>query len=59
MLKALFCSLITCLPVHHSHAGDFENYEELLALIASLEKEAIYPRGELASIFAEVNIVLN
>jgi membrane-bound lytic murein transglycosylase B len=54
MLKALFCSLITCLPVHHSHAGDFENYEELQALIASLEKEAIYPRGELASIFAEV-----
>ena len=54
MLKALFCSLITCLPVSHSHAGDFENYEELQALIVSLEKEAIYPHGELAGIFAEV-----
>ena len=54
MLKALFCSLITCLPVNHSHAGDFENYEELQALIVSLEKETIYPHGELAGIFAEV-----
>ena len=54
MLKALFCSLITCLPVSHSHAGDFENYEELQALIVSLEKETIYPHGELAGIFAEV-----
>jgi membrane-bound lytic murein transglycosylase B len=54
MLKALLCSLITCLPVSHSHAGDFENYEELQALITSLEKETIYPRGELAGIFADV-----
>lgn len=54
MFKALLCSLITCLPVSQSHAGDFENYEELQALIGSLEKEAIYPRGELASIFSEV-----
>lgn len=57
MLKTLLCALIssTCLkPVPVHAVGEFRQYEELAAIIASLEEEKIYAPGELAAIFEQV-----
>ena len=48
-----FCALL--LPVNPAFAGDYDQYEELQALIGSLEKEGIYPPGELTAVFSTVN----
>lgn len=53
MLKNLLCALLLC-SVPQTHAGDFDNYEELQALIASLERDGVYPEGELAAMFSTV-----
>lgn len=52
--KTLFSLLLGLSTANFSHAGDFDQYEELQALIASLEREAIYPRGELNTVFSQV-----
>ncbi len=52
--KALFSLLLGLSSANISHGGDFDQYEELQALIASLEREAIYPRGELDTVFSQV-----
>ncbi|MDO8330758.1 MAG: lytic murein transglycosylase B [Fluviicoccus sp.] len=47
------CALL--LPVTPAFAGDYDQYEELQALIGSLEKEGIYPPGELTAVFSTVS----
>lgn len=54
MLKNLLCSIITAFSVTGTHAGDFDNYEELQALIVTLEREGGYAEGELAAMFSSV-----
>ncbi len=54
MVKNLLCAIVAACSVNSGHAGDFDNYEELQALTASLEKEGIYPAGELTAIFTNV-----
>lgn len=49
----LLCA--TSLMTATAHAGDFDRYEELQALIASLERDGTYAPGELATLFASVN----
>lgn len=51
---ALLWSLLAVFPLTVS-AGDFDQYEELQALIAGLEQEGVYPPGELTAIFTSVN----
>lgn len=48
-------ALLSLLSVSPAHAGDFDQYEELQALIGSLEKEGVYPPGELTAVFTNVN----
>lgn len=55
MIKSLLCSIIAACSMSGSHAGDFDNYEELQALTSSLEREGIYHAGELPAIFANVS----
>lgn len=52
--KALFTLLLSLSTANISQGGDFDQYEELQALIASLEREAIYPQGELQNLFSQV-----
>lgn len=57
MLKTFFCALISsaCLKPVPVHAlGEFRQYEEVQAIIASLEQEKIYAPGELAALFEQV-----
>ncbi len=54
LLKFLSCAVFALLPLNQSHAGDFDNYEELNALIANLEREAIYSKDELNNLFSQV-----
>ncbi|MDO8266451.1 MAG: lytic murein transglycosylase B [Moraxellaceae bacterium] len=57
MLKTIFCALISsaCLkPVPVHAVGEFRQYEEVQAIIASLEQEKIYAPGELAALFEQV-----
>lgn len=57
MLKTLFCALLSsaCLKPVPAHAlGEFRQYEELEAIIASLEQEKIYAPGELSALFEQV-----
>ncbi|HEX5360979.1 MAG TPA: lytic murein transglycosylase B [Fluviicoccus sp.] len=51
LLPALLAALLA-LP---ARSGDFDQYEELQAMIASLEKEGVYPPGELTAVFTSVN----
>jgi membrane-bound lytic murein transglycosylase B len=47
--------LALSLALPAAHAGDFDQYEELQALIAGLEKDGVYPPGELTALFTSVN----
>ncbi|PTQ90396.1 lytic murein transglycosylase B [Agitococcus lubricus] len=55
MRTTLLCLLavLSC-PLQMATAGDFDNYEELQALISSMEREGIYPEGELTALFSMV-----
>ena len=57
MLKTLLCALISsaCLKPVPVHApGEFVKYEELQAIITSLEQDKVYAPGELNALFEQV-----
>ena len=54
MLKKFCAIALTMSCLTQAQAGDFDNYEELQALIASLERDGVYPEGELAALFSTV-----
>jgi len=57
MLKTLLCALISsaCLKPVPVHAlGEFVKYEELQAIITSLEQDKVYAPGELNTLFEQV-----
>jgi membrane-bound lytic murein transglycosylase B len=57
MFKTLLCAIISsaCLPSTPAHAlGEFLQYEELDAIITSLEADKTYAPGELKALFEQV-----
>jgi membrane-bound lytic murein transglycosylase B len=55
MPRALLCLLLLGLCLRAHATGEYNNYEELQALIEQMEQDKVYRPGELAALFSQVN----
>lgn len=57
MIKTLLCAVLSLYCTHPAPAaaGTYEDYEELAAVVAQLEKDGVYAPGELQTLFGDVS----